>query len=368
MYVCTVRRPQATPPTTCEKPVNKKPSLLSVISRSSAAVSHSKPNKASSFSEQGSTKKTHSIISSLKKVPLFRAKPNPHPSVSTESTASTSHTHPRPETHISPPYLPSLPSSPSPSLSYRKDTSPTVLELMKDLALEQWQVSLICAIDTSVEKEEIGKEERESVNTFESTLYKAPHLSLAKSKAPESATMEDPFPFNASKPIVYCRPVSQRAAAHPYPTPSTTSNTPRYPSTSTTHTTFGTFTVQGLSDVPEASPIVFTKQTTLPKEGKDSLLSAQLRNVQSQAQLLGTGKMTTKAKLEAAAVRRKMIKFGHMQEQANDAWWETLQLKSGCKDWTVAGTMTETPFDRRYLDSPAILHEPIHTTKDVLIW
>ncbi|KAI8384286.1 uncharacterized protein BYT42DRAFT_255694 [Radiomyces spectabilis] len=82
---------------------------------------------------------------------------------------------------------------------------------------------------------------------------------------------------------------------------------------------------------PESyDPIVFTKTTTAtntsaarPHVPGKSLLSAQLQQQNEQTV------MKTKAKLEAAAARRKMIKYYHMREQADATWLETLQMKSG---------------------------------------
>ncbi|KAG0170359.1 hypothetical protein DFQ28_000989 [Apophysomyces sp. BC1034] len=74
-----------------------------------------------------------------------------------------------------------------------------------------------------------------------------------------------------------------------------------------------------------SGPIVFTKEKTV-KPKKESLLSAQLKREE--------GVMTTKAKLEAAAARRKLIKYGHMRERADAAWLETMQMKTG-QGWTI---------------------------------
>ncbi|KAF7724170.1 hypothetical protein EC973_001242 [Apophysomyces ossiformis] len=97
-----------------------------------------------------------------------------------------------------------------------------------------------------------------------------------------------------------------------------------------------------------SNPIVFTKEKTAKPRKESSLLSAQLKREE--------GTMSTKAKLEAAAARRKLIKDNHMRERADAAWLETMRMKTG-QGWTIRDIPQSEDQDKES-----------NSDRDVLIW
>ncbi|KAL0095896.1 hypothetical protein F4703DRAFT_1093736 [Phycomyces blakesleeanus] len=388
------------PPSSQPRNVNKKASILSFINRSTPLPSQHEPTLPS---------KNASIFSSLKKVSRFRPKTalgqqQPQPQPHTPPSCTLPHL-PKTDSYISKPAS-TLPAIPLPEIVSPAGTSLMDLPALDrmDFSIESWQTSLIRAINASTgHQDDYDYSNPPTPQTQTQTQTQVPHLPATR---PYTATPTSSV-STASGP--------RKRRAHNPPTVSPQEYNPDYsfksgfnsvstfppvpaPAPSSTYafnSDFGSGSGPGPGTGPgtgpgsgsiykpdsgKTSPIVFTKQLVPVKDKSQegsSLLSAQLRSAQAQS---GGGiglRMTTKAKLEAAAARRKMIKSNYMQEQADAALWETIQLKNGHGDWKLAGTILSDhnrqqhqPFKREHFWGIAgpIHNESNHSTNDIPIW
>ncbi|KAL0091402.1 hypothetical protein F4703DRAFT_1940587 [Phycomyces blakesleeanus] len=328
----------------------------------------------------------HHNLAILKKVSRFRPKTalgqqQPQPQPHTPPSCTLPHL-PKTDSYISKPAS-TLPAIPLPEIVSPAGTSLMDLPALDrmDFSIESWQTSLIRAINAST-----GHQTTMTIAT--------PYSSNSNSNSNPSSTSTSHSPLYSHSNLLSLHCISFKSGFNsvstfppvPAPAPSSTyafnsdfgSGSGPGPGTGP-----GTGPGSGSIYKPDSgktSPIVFTKQLVPVKDKSQegsSLLSAQLRSAQAQS---GGGiglRMTTKAKLEAAAARRKMIKSNYMQEQADAALWETIQLKNGHGDWKLAGTILSDhnrqqhqPFKREHFWGIAgpIHNESNHSTNDIPIW